>query len=808
MAAIPATVPGTVALALLRAGLDPSGPSLDERDWWFRCRFRMPPATSPVSETVLRLDGLATIADVWLNGNIIATSENMFLPLLIPVSDLLLADNKLALCFRALAPLLQQKRPRPRWRTRIVTQSGLRWFRTTVAGRAPGFAPGPAVVGPWRSVTIERRQRVVIDALTLRPELDPGDEAGTLTLGAIVRAIDLNPLKGARIEARGPGGTHAQDLEVITAAEVDRVEGVLRIPDVAAWWPHTHGEPTLYEVRLVLERGDGEIEADLGPIGFRRVEAAPLATFGLTVNGVSVFCRGGALMPDAYTADHDPVALRSLLESACAAGMNMIRLPGIGAYGSKALFELCDALGLLVWQDFPFANMDYPMTDPGFKDTVAKEVDSFLWEVGRHPSLAVLCGGSEVEQQATMLGFEPEIARSAFFDAALPAAITAAGISVPYVSSSPTGGDLPFRVDEGIAHYFGVGGYRRPLEDARRAGVRFAAECLAFAHVPDDEMLDGLAANRAGRHPHHPSWKEGVPRDNGADWDFDDVRDHYLRVVFGLDPDTLREIDPERYIAVSRLVTGEVMANVLGEWRRERSTCAGALLWTLNDVLPGAGWGVLDSNHRPKAAYWYVRRALAPVAVWFTDEGTNGLAVHLANDTADPIEGSLSVAALRRDGHCTAEGVVPVSLPPRSTSEYAAEAIIGRFVDIGYAYRFGPPEHDLVVAELTQNSGVLRRAVHFPTGPPPDVDRSSDIRLHAAAQTRADGSLEVEVSTGRLAYGVAVNAPGFDLSDDVFTVPPGRVQHLVLSPRTASAVATDVRLCPLNASDSTALDLR
>ena len=119
-----------------------------------------------------------------------------------------------------------------------------------------------------------------------------------------------------------------------------------------------------------------------------------------------------------------------------------------------------------------------------------------------------------------------------------------------------------------------MGAYLRPLTDARLAGVRFAGECLAFANVPDDEALEPLGGGVASP-VHHPRWKAGVPRDAGAGWDFDDVRDHYLRELFGVDPVALRSTDAERYLELSRAVSGEVMAEVFGEWRRAGSPCAG-----------------------------------------------------------------------------------------------------------------------------------------------------------------------------------------------------------------------------------------
>ena len=320
-----------------------------------------------------------------------------------------------------------------------------------------------------------------------------------------------------------------------------------------------------------------------------------------------------------------------------------------------------------------------------------------------------------------------------------------------FVPSTPTGGARAFRVDTGVAHYFGVGAYRRPLEDARRADVRFATECLAFANVPSDAAVDRLAPGGAARLVHHPAWKAGVPRDVGTGWDFDDIRDHYLHELFGLDPVELRWVDPERYLRISRVVPGEVMAATFGEWRRARSSCAGGLVWTLNDPVPGAGWGVFDSDGEAKAPYWYLKRALAPVAVWMTDEGSNGIAVHVANDTPEAWKVQLDVTLHRREGTAVEHGSLDLGLAPHSTLELDAEAVLGHFADAGYAFRFGPPPHDVVVATLRNGDELLSQAFHYPLGRPPSSDagrpraewrshRRQRRRLHAGARDSAPGA--------------------------------------------------------------------
>jgi beta-mannosidase len=361
-----------------------------------------------------------------------------------------------------------------------------------------------------------------------------------------------------------------------------------------------------------------------------------------------------------------------------------------------------------------------------------------------------------------MLGLDPALGRTGLWEGPVPQLVAAAGLDAVRIPSAPTGGDLPFRPGSGVANYFGVGGYRLPLEDARRAEVRFASECLAFANVGEDDA-DAL---------------EGVPRDVGADWDFADVRDHYLEALFAVEAAELRLADPERYLELSRAVTGEVMAEVFGEWRRAASPCGGAIVLWLRDLRPGSGWGLLDHRGRPKTALAHLRRALAPVAVWTTDERLGGIAVHVANDAAAPLRARLRVT-LYLGEHVVEEAAEELDLPPHSTCARDLEAMLGRFVDASWAYRFGPPPHDAIVATLEPTpregsdppSGVASH-FRFPAGRPLARLEPGELGLEGSAVPDGD-AVRLSVRSRRLAYGVRIHAPGSTLSDDAFSVEPG-----------------------------------
>jgi beta-mannosidase len=768
---LPAQVPGTAASALRAAGRwDPGDRrDFDAEDWWFRTSFDAEPAADG-ERLMLALDGIATVADVWLNGEQLLRSESMFAAHQVDVTGRIRERNELAIRCGALAPLLGvSRRPRARWRTALVSQGNLRFYRTMLLGRAPGFAPGQAAVGPWKPVALRRERGTCIARLDLRTSLESG--RGVLRVDAALDTVGgAEPARAAAIELSGPTGTHRAPLELGS----DGVRGELSIDDVAPWWPHTHGEPALYDARLVVDTGE-ELVLDAGTVGFRALASAGSLErdgIALSVNGVPVFARGAVWTPlDLAMPCSGGAELERALEAVVAAGMNMLRVPGTACYESDRFYELCDRLGILLWQDFMFANLDYPEQDEQFMETVEREVGDLLTRIAGRPSLAVLCGGSEVAQQIAMLGLDPGLANGPLYGELLPSLVARAGIDAPYVPSTPWGGELPFRPGEGVAHYYGVGAYLRPLTDARLSGVRFAAECLAFANVPDDEALEELGAG--GAVFHHPRWKAGVPRDAGAGWDFEDVRDHYLRELFELEPAALRSTDPERYLELSRAVSGEVMSEVFGEWRRGASECDGGLVLWLTDLVPGAGWGVLDHRGEPKVAYHHLRRALAPVAVWSTDEGLAGVAVHVANDRPEALRATVRVALYRDLELRVDEARHELELGPHGACSDDVERILGRFVDASWSYRFGPPRQDLIAISLERDGALLSQCFRFPAGRPSRRERPEQLGLSARVEPIDDRSARLTVTSTRFAYGVRAAIPGFSADDDAFCVEPG-----------------------------------
>lgn len=751
---IAARVPGTAAAALRAAGLwSESEPApIHDRDVWYRTRFVGRGRES------LRFEGLATLAEIWFDGARILETRSMFLAHDIAVDAS--GTVELALCFRSLRAELARPNRRGRWRPRLATPGSLRHVRTSLLGFMPGWCPAIDTVGPYRPVTRTAVGGGVPRVLSADLRADRVGTTGRLRLE--LAAADT-PARSLILRC---GGAET----VIDAGAPGSFAGELLVPDAAPWWPHTHGEPRLHPVEAVI---DGHVLA-LGRVGFRTIALArPFAEgLSLTVNGVPVFCRGACWTP-ADLVGLSAEACRPLLSLAREAGMNMLRVPGITLYEADAFHDLCDELGILVFQDLMLANFDYPVGEPAFRDLLLREVDGFLDRTQTSPSLCVVCGGSEIAQQAAMLGLPPDAWTGGLADEDLAERVARRRPDLVVVPDSPSGGDLPFSTDAGLSHYYGVGAYRRPLEDARRAEVGFASECLGFANVPESATL----AEAGLRDPAGPRWAAAIPRDRGAEWDFEAVRDHYCRALFGLDPERLRRDEPERYLALARATSAEVMEAVFSEWRRARSPTAGGLVWLFRDLAPGAGWGVVDAAGRPKAAWYALKRAFRPVQAAFSDEGLNGLHVHVHNETAEPLHATLRLAFSDPAGRVVARAERAVAVPPRGSGVWSSATVLGRFFDAAGSYRFGPAAHGLGHASLIDaaRGQVLAESFHFPQGRDPEprpIGLTAEIVPGASAPV-------LRVACERHALCVRIETDGASRpSDDGFHLAPGSERRI------------------------------
>lgn len=780
---LPAIVPGTAAAAVRAAHGRQAAlrRDYDSEDWWFRTRL---PRGVPAGSTLI-LPGLATVAEVYCDGALIATTRSMFTEVVVQLGESA-PGSWLVLRCRALAAELAVRRPRGRWRSSLVSQQGLRWQRTTLLGRAEVFTGCAAPVGPWRGVTLLRPDGLRVTERALEATVD--GSTGVLRVSARIAGLlgadgDSRPAQVMVGDVCCPVDLRADGAHSVLAA-------TLELPGVPRWWPRGYGAQPLHRVTVAV----AGCAIDLGVVGFRTVAADRAGGgFTLSVNGTEVFCRGAVwapLDPVGFTAD--PVGTRAVLARLAEAGLNMVRIPGTTVYEDDAFYLACAELGLLVWQDVMLATLD-----PAGGETEAllrTELRQLCERLQGNPAVVVVSGGSETEQQPVLLGLPADGRGVPVIEETVPAIVAPLLPGVVLITSSPTGGPLPTHVGTGIAHWFGVGAYLAPPREVRTAGVRFAAECLAFACPPERAAVAehfGSAA-LAG---HHPAWKATVPRDRGSSWDFEDVRDHYVRTQFGVDPFLVRRVDPELYLDLGRAAVCVAVTEVMTWWRRPRSGCAGGLVLSAVDMEPGPGWGLLDADHIPKAPWHVLRRVCSPVAVLLSDDHLDGVGIDLINDTSAAVTGELTVVAHTVQGTVLTLAERAVRVDAHSAWQTGVDELAGRFLDVNHAYGFGPRAYDAVTVALRAHSGELLAEATWLVGDHARP-REQDVGLRAELATITAG-WTLTVTTRATAEWVCIDVPGHEPSDSWFHLPAGASRTVLLrAGGSGGGVATPVVAVP------------
>jgi beta-mannosidase len=489
-----------------------------------------------------------------------------------------------------------------------------------------------------------------------------------------------------RLELAGPGGEPLAE-QTIPAAERARHGFLVLQPQL--WWPNGHGGQPLYTLRATLLGPDGaSIDERALRLGLRRVRllqepvaGEPGTSFCFEVNGRPIFGGGANWIPaDSFTTRLKADTYRELLTLAAGANMAMLRIWGGGIYEDEIFYDLCDKLGLLVWQDFMFACGVYPAHE-AFVASVRAEAEAQVRRLRNHACLALWCGNNEDYQIAQSLGLydhgsDPErderFPARRIYERLLPEVCAELDPARIYWPGSAYGGANSQDQTVGDRHTWDVWhGVMAPYQAYTRYEARFVSE-FGMQAAPALATLEAVLPPEE-RHPQsrtleHHNKAEGGPRRLAA----------YLS-------DNIRAGDDlASYCYATQLVQAEALGHAYRTWRRRwhgpgRYAVSGALVWQLNDCWPVVSWAVVDSALRPKAALAAIRRELAPLALGLMHEG-EGAALWAVNGTPEPVTATLE---LRR---CDLAGAVEplerrqVTLAPLAATELGVAPAPGEAV--------------------------------------------------------------------------------------------------------------------------------
>lgn len=657
---IAATVPGSVHTDLLAAGLIPD-PYLDENertqgwigltDWTYRLDLDWTPDASTRQELVF--EGLDTVADVTVNGVVVASTRNMHRTYRIDVTRLLREGaNELEVRFRSplkaadAASLELGYRPH----TNHHPYNALRKMACSFGW---DWGIDTATSSIWRPVRLETWSEARIAAARIMPEVVDG--VPTLTAEIDVDRTDSHDLE---LELSLGAVVHRQAL----GAGRDSARVVLRAPDAALWYPAGHGEPALHDLRIaVIDRGV-VLDERSHRVGFRTVEAVAEpddagTAFRIEVNGETVLIRGANWIPDdafPHGVDRERYARR--LDQAEFAGINLLRVWGGGIFESDDFFAECDERGLLTWQDFLFACAAYAEEEPLWSEVEAEARDNLV-RLATHPSLVVLNGNNENAWGHQDWNWQPRLdGRSwgaGYYYDLLPRLVAELAPHVAYTPASPFSPDPDApQNDPGVAtsHLWDLWN-EKDYPHYRDYRPRFVAEFgwqgpPTWSTLTESVSDDPLTPESPGMILHQKAIKGNDKLTDGLVAHFplpDDMEDWHWAMSLN------------QAVAVRTAI----------EWFRSLTPhCTGSIVWQLNDCWPVTSWAAVDGYGRRKPLLYALRHAHRERLLTVQpDDGA--LVAAIVNDTADEWTGTLEVERRRFDGQLLARSHRAIEVAPR-----------------------------------------------------------------------------------------------------------------------------------------------
>lgn len=709
---MPMTVPGTIHhhLHLLKKIPDPHyGRNeldlqwIDEQDWEFMRTIRLSAADCARSRQQLIFNGIDTIAEIFVNERLVGTSVNMFRQIVCDVRGALKPGvNAIRVVIRSPTKFASARAKEQlgdqnivgtiyHWQSTWWWQTGEErrhyraWIRKTQCHFGWDWGLFLATSGIWQPTRLECADGPRITAMTVTQQhIGPVGKPDAVKITACVHLDAPEASDGVLVvSCEGKRGRAALRVERGQSS----FDAELTIEDPKLWWPAGEGEQPLYLITAYWETAAGETASRLSRwIGLRTLELVtqpdgalngpPCESFLFRVNGRSIYAKGANWIPaDQFVERCTPAVYRHLLGSMAEANMNMVRVWGGGWYEQDIFYDLCDELGILVWQDFMMACALYPDAKP-FVDELTAEARYQVRRLHAHPCIALWCGDNE-NVEAVYHWWKGNARSPAYEQAykntmtALRAACESEDHTRRFWLSSPSNDDFdhnPHDPNRGDDHYWAVWHQKQPFSNYLTVKPRFVSE-FGFQSFPEPRTIRAV-----------------VPADqlNASSR----VMEHHQRSNDGnmLITNTIaREMpipmDFDAYCWASQINQAMAIRTAVEHWRRLKPWCMGTIYWQINDLWPVASWSSIDYHGRWKALQHEAARFYAPLLASMThDKGR--LAVWCTSDLSADLSLRGELEAFTWAGRRVARRALTTRLKAhesRAIAEFNVVELLGKF---------------------------------------------------------------------------------------------------------------------------------
>jgi len=760
-----AQVPGVVQTDLLAAHLiaDPFYGDNESRlqwigltDWEYRTTFQIAATTLQHEHVDLIFDGLDTFAEVFLNEQPALTADNMFRRWRIAVKPLLKpGPNTLRIVFHSPITLMI---PKVKALAYILPS-----ISTVNAGNEQNIATAPytrkapyqygwdwgpryVTIGIWKPIWLEtwdggrienfhiHQLKVSRDAAELAAEVEIESSHPQTATITISRDNSTGPLT--------PAATQTVPLD----AGTNHIAIPLQIASPKLWYPVGYGAQDRYRFSATVKIGKSvaaaaDLQAGLRSVELRREPDQWGKSFTFVVNGIPIFAKGANLIPfDSFPSRVTVARYREILQAARAANMNMVREWGGGIYENDEFYDICDELGLMVWQEFIFGG-DMVPGDLAFQQNVREEAIQQVKRLRDHPSIVLWCGNNEIEAGwqvwADRLTFKESISPPdrervwqdyvVLFHDIIKSMVEQYANPIPYWPSSPSANfeAPPDSPDNGDMHFWGVWHALEPIENYTLQNPRFMSE-FGFQSFPEMRTILSFAQ----------------PRDLAIDSPvmMSHQKNHggNERILTYMLREYPEPKDFASFVYVSQVQQAEAIKVGAEDLRRNRPRTMGALFWQLNDCWPVASWSSIDYFGRWKALHYYARRFYADLLISpFAHDGV--VDVYIVSDRLQAIAGQIHMRLLDFEGKTLLDKTQDVQLPAQSSAVYTS---LNEKEVLGSA----DPDRTFMVFDLQVGGEIVSRNEVF-------FDRMRNLQLPLKA------AIESNLSSKGSTYTITLRSP-------------------------------------------------